>query len=458
MQYILAMNTTYPSNRTKRRAFRRHLPLIVIYAVTLAAFVISLIFFAQVILNRQGNLVYQEKIQAGKIGLSHFVNTAAIPLVDDDALSLNVLMKEAKSIQGALYVAVVDNKGTVKAHTDIRKVGSVFGTFEKGDRQVEKDGTVVVSHALPDGTQVLDLTRPVQFMQNQLGAVHVGLSLAFINAEVKKELSGLKRNIITQGLILLGILLCSALAFFFWLSRLKGQEPAGQSGRRHDDEQMFVNDEATAPTCRSGDDTSEGNGADTRNLSVAEMNQNHVTVLFAGIKGFRAYAEINDHQKLMDDLNDYLVLATQCIRTYGGHIDKFVGDSVIAVFGNAPHEANHAERAVKAAVAMQKALQDGGESGNQLLLKVGIGINSGVVLSGRIGSSDQNEQVFIGESIKVAYSLNFMAGPGEIVMTRDAYRMVEHLVTVEPMPPQVLMRRTQPWENFRLLKLNSPKR
>lgn len=452
------MNLAYPSNSTKSRASRLQLPVIFICAIAGVALIISLIFFAQIILKRQGNLIYQEKIQAGKIGLSHFANTAVMPLVDNDALSLNVLMKEAKAIEGLLYVAVVDNKGVVRAHTDIRKVGSSFEKFGKSEERVEKDGTVGRNYTLPDGTQALDLTRPVQFMQNQLGAVHVGLSLTFINAEVTKELSGLKRLIIALGLVLFAILIAAALAFSVWFYGSAGQGRTAPSDRWPENEPLYGNDEAGGAACPAGEDPGETNGAGTPTLSMAEMNQNHVTVLFAGIKGFRAYAEINDHQKLMDDLNDYLALATQCIQTYGGHIDKFVGDSVIAVFGNAPHEANHAERAVKAAVAMQKALKDSGKSGNQLLLKVGIGINSGVVLTGRIGSSDQTEQVFIGESIKVAYSLNFMAGPGEIVMTRDAYRMVEHLVTVEPMPPQVLMRRTQPWENFRLLKLNSRER
>ena len=436
------MNKTDQLNSIKGHTSRRQLPILAVHAFTMAVLVIALVVFAGFIVKNQEEMLYQEKIQVGMIGLGHFVNTAVMPLLDDDPLSLNVLMKEARAIEGVLYVAVVDNGGHIKAHTDIRKVGSVFGKIEKGEQHVREDGTVMVKYQLPDGTQVLDLSRPVSFMQNQIGAVHVGLSLVFINAAIKKEMSGLIGNIIILGIVLFVIMLVSAMFLIF---RVKGQ--------RRDYDRLYANGETSSSTCQAGEESGGETGTDTRSLSMAEMNRNHVTVLFAGIKGFTAYAEINDHQKLMDDLNDYLSLATECISTYGGHIDKFVGDSVIAVFDNNPHETNHAERAVKAAVAMQKALQESGKSGNKLLLKVGIGINSGVVLSGLIGSSEQNEHVFIGESIKVAYSLNFMAGPGEIVMTHDAYRMVEHLVTVEPMPPQVLMRRTQPWENFRLLKL-----
>jgi adenylate cyclase len=448
-----AMKRTYQPNITKKWTYRLQFPAITLYALTITACIIVLFIFSQFTLKMQSDLLYQEKIQAGKIRLSHFVNNAAMPLLDNDVLSLNVLMKEAKSIDGVLYVAIVDNKGTVKAHTDIGKIGSTFGKFEKSNQPVRDDGTVMVTYQIPDGTRVLDLSRPVNFMKNRLGEVHVGLS--FIDGEVKKEMSGLIRDFVLLGLVLLEILLCSALALLFWLRKVQLYGPTALSDQSTENEQLYSGDEAAAITsCGSFDDTTSYSSAGPHGLSMSEMNQNHVTVLFAGIKGFKAYAEINDHQKLMEDLNDYLSLATVCIKKYGGYIDKFVGASIVAVFGNAAHEANHTERALNAAVAMQKALQDSGKNGNPLLLKVGIGITSGVVLSGCIGLPAQKEHVFIGESIKMAYSLNVMAGPGEIVMSRDAYRMIEHLVTVEPMPPREVMRRTEPWENFRLLKMN----
>ena len=135
---------------------------------------------------------------------------------------------------------------------------------------------------------------------------------------------------------------------------------------------------------------------------------------------------------------------------YGGYIDKFVGDAVIGAFESSLLHADHTERAVRAAVAMQNALRHASKNGNQLLRMVGIGISAGVVLSGHIGSHTKREYTFIGESFKVAYSLNIMAGPGEIVMSRDVYQLIDHVVSVEPLPPRETMDRTEPWENFRL--------
>jgi class 3 adenylate cyclase len=90
---------------------------------------------------------------------------------------------------------------------------------------------------------------------------------------------------------------------------------------------------------------------------------------------------------------------------------------------------------------------------NPLLSKVGIGISSAVVLSGHIGPDVKRTLTLIGESFKVAYSVNVMAGPGEIIMSKDVYQSVEQNVSVEPLAPREMAQRTEPWENFRLIKL-----
>ncbi len=448
------MNAIRPTYSVNRSAFalRRWVVLI---GVT--AFLIVFFLFAGMWVQQYERLIHQEKIQTGKGLLAYLVQTAAFPLADADLLTLSLLMKETKTNEGIVYAAVVDNKGIVVAHTDIRQVGTTFDVTGKGSRLEEKNGTTMERFTLPEGTSVLDLSRPVELMQRRLGVVHVGLSESLVKAEARRAASEMMRSFLWPAIVLWGVLMGAVVLLWVAWHRTKGQETARVSIGPMDDEPLEGGDAVCPCAWETIQKTGGTNPADGCHLPVAQINQNHVTVLFAGIKGFRAYAELNDHQKLIEDLNDYLDLVTRCMEAYGGHIDKFVGDSVIAVFGNSPHEADHAERALKAAVATQKALQERGRQGNPLLLKVGIGINSGVVLTGCIGSPDQGQRVFIGESIKVAYSLNFMAGPGEIVMTREAYRMVEHLVLVEPIPPQVLMQRTQPWENFRLMKLRSSK-
>jgi class 3 adenylate cyclase len=122
---------------------------------------------------------------------------------------------------------------------------------------------------------------------------------------------------------------------------------------------------------------------------------------------------------------------------------------VIGVFAGSPLNPDHSERAVRCAVALQKSLHRAGEDGNPIMRKIGIGISSGVVISAHMGPRSREECAFLGESFKLAYSLNVMAGPGEILISKDVYRKIQGRVSVRPVPPREIMERTEPWEIFR---------
>jgi adenylate cyclase len=157
------------------------------------------------------------------------------------------------------------------------------------------------------------------------------------------------------------------------------------------------------------------------------------------------------------ELNEYFSVAADNIVAHGGKIDKFLGDAVVAVFASSPLKPDHSERAIRSAVALQKALHGKDKYDNELLKRIGIGIGSGVVISGQIGTDPKKAYGSIGESFKAAYSLHLMAYPGEIVMTKEVYRNVEQLVSVEPVPPRRKVERFRSWENFRLLDLSGTK-
>jgi len=73
-----------------------------------------------------------------------------------------------------------------------------------------------------------------------------------------------------------------------------------------------------------------------------------------------------------------------------------------------------------------------------------------VVLYGDIGSHAGKKNNYIGESFKVASSLYALAGPGEIVISKDVYKSIENCVVVDPLPPREMTQRTEAWESFRL--------
>jgi adenylate cyclase len=288
------------------------------------------------------------------------------------------------------------------------------------------------------------------FMKRELGWVHLGISMEFMRNRFAQLSSELIRILLLWGSAMLVVLIIGPVSLVIRLARsdptlghekLKRQnlwEPAGQGTFLESN----VSDRANGGS----------NGSEGLQVSGQDMARNQVTVLFVSIRGFKTYAQTREPGRLMEDLTEYVSIATEYILRYGGYIDKFIGDAVIAVFSSSPLEANHAERAINAAIEMQRAFRSDPRGDNKLLLLVGIGLSSGIVLSGTIGPDVKKELTFIGESFKVAYSLNVMAGPGEIIISRDTYQLLKNHISVEPLPPREMMQRTQSWENFRLVK------
>jgi class 3 adenylate cyclase len=367
-------------------------------------------------IKNQKDTLYQEKVSTGEILLSQLANRATLPLLENDILNLHGLIKEMKGARGIIYVAIVDNKKVIRAHTDPAKIGGpLIGP--------SPDPT-------PSEKQVLNLSKPITFMNQNVGWVVLGLSIDSISLEIQKEnLSFIKK---ASLFCLMALLMGVGAAFLFsrWANppisttRLSSDVP-GKSGR---------------PSVKD-----------------SPVTRTQATILSAGIKEFKAYAESRDPQELLKDLNEYFSIATDGILEYGGYIDKISGDAVIGVFRNSPFQKNHTIRAIRCAMSIKKTLEQASQKGNQLLARAGFGISSGVVLSGPILSHEGRETAFIGESFKEASSLNMMAGPGEIIISKDVYQTIENLVSIEPLPPRETMQRTESWENFRLLHITERK-
>lgn len=409
---------------------------------TIGIFVLALLLACLFMIESQSKVLRRDKLNVGAVLLNHFVNMAAMPLLKNDALTLNALLREAKAVDGLLYAVVVDQRGIVRAHTDPTNLGASFGAFTNVTERTAEGNIASVTYSFQGGEEIIDLSRPVTFMKRDLGTIHVGFSINYLNREMRRESLLWIRDFLPIGLALLLVPIGIAIVMNM---RLRHELTRAVSAAMPD---PGIRSEASVVS----------SGAELPPEIGDETVRNQVTVLFAGVKGFKAYAQTRDAQEVLRDLNEYFALASNCIVSHGGYIDKLVGDAIIGVFGTSPLLGDHSERAVLAAVAMQEALRASLGTGlNPLFSKVGIGISSGVVLSGSIGSEMKKEYTFIGESFKVAYSLNVMAGPGEIVISKEVYQSVEECVSVEPLPPREMMHRTDPWENFRLLAVTDRK-
>lgn len=135
--------------------------------------------------------------------------------------------------------------------------------------------------------------------------------------------------------------------------------------------------------------------------------EREVTVLFSDIAGFTAISEACDPAALVQGLNTYFSTMTDIIEAHGGFVDKYIGDAIVAVFGAPVHDARHAEQAMRAAMQMRDALRAEPErfSLAGLPLKTRIGLNTGRVLIGNIGSPRRFNYTAMGDAVNLASRL-----------------------------------------------------
>lgn len=129
-----------------------------------------------------------------------------------------------------------------------------------------------------------------------------------------------------------------------------------------------------------------------------------ITVLFSDIRGFTSMSESMEPEAVVSILNDYLAAMTDVILSWGGTIDKFIGDAIMAVFGAPIPYEDHAYRAAKAALGMREALKklwEKWEKEGKHTFDIGVGISSGVAIVGNIGSVRRTEYTAIGDIVNL---------------------------------------------------------
>ncbi|HSQ40780.1 MAG TPA: CHASE2 domain-containing protein [Fibrobacteraceae bacterium] len=158
-----------------------------------------------------------------------------------------------------------------------------------------------------------------------------------------------------------------------------------------------------------------------------------VSVLFSDIRGFTTISELNEPKRVVDQLNEYLAVMTPIIFANKGTIDKIIGDEIMAYFGAPLFPEMHAWRAVKAAMEMQEALSHLREKWRiegKPDMQIGIGVNTGSVIMGNIGTEQYMNFTLLGDSVNLGARLCAAASPGEILISSGTYQEVYRRVVV----------------------------
>jgi class 3 adenylate cyclase/DNA-binding NarL/FixJ family response regulator len=191
-------------------------------------------------------------------------------------------------------------------------------------------------------------------------------------------------------------------------------------------------------------------------LAAGEVAQEEleVTVLFSDIRGFSTIAERLSAREIAEIVGRHLAAMAEVVAEHGGTIDKFQGDAVMAIFGAPDPLPDHAERALRCAIAMQDRQEElnaeGWGTDHVDGLHVGIGVNTGSVIAGAIGGGGRLEYTVIGDAVNVASRLQTEAGGGEILASASTIGAAPRVIA-HPVGSRMVKGREETVEVFRVV-------
>lgn len=167
--------------------------------------------------------------------------------------------------------------------------------------------------------------------------------------------------------------------------------------------------------------------------SILGGTRQELAVLFSDIRGFTSFSEKRPPEAVIDMLNRYLGFQAKLVDEYGGSVDKFVGDEMVALFAGK----DALERAIKCAIAIQKRA-DEEQKRDPAPVYIGIGINYGTMVLGNMGAEDRRDYTVIGAAVNLGARLCSSAEPGKILVRKDLIDKFNlhhkfHISQVKPM-------------------------
>lgn len=180
---------------------------------------------------------------------------------------------------------------------------------------------------------------------------------------------------------------------------------------------------------------------------MAEGDRRVVTVLFTDVSGFTSLSERLDPEAVTGLMNDLFAVLTEPIYRYGGVVDKYIGDALMATFGAPVAREDDPERAVWAAWDMLRAADAFAETLEARLgLRLGlrIGVNTGLVVAGAVGGQEKREYTVLGETVNLAQRMEACAPVGSVLVTDETYRLTCHAFRFAERPSVSMPGRTQP--------------
>jgi adenylate cyclase len=183
-----------------------------------------------------------------------------------------------------------------------------------------------------------------------------------------------------------------------------------------------------------------------------------VTVLFSDIRDFTTFTERHDPHEVVEMLREYLTAMSSCVLQERGTLDKYIGDAVMAIFGAPIAYPDHAARACRAAMAMTaeaERLEAKWTAEGREPFRIGIGINTGEMVVGNLGSEQLFDYTAVGDGVNVGARLESLnkeyKTPKHVIISDETYRNAQDAIEAEPLAEVVVKGRVKPVMTYALL-------
>jgi adenylate cyclase len=369
-------------------------------------------------------------------------SNAADKILGEEELVLFQLAKNLAQNEQVLFAVITDHKKIVLAHSRMENVGLPYDPPQKVN-VLQAAGSVRKSIIRLGEEEVLYFETTVLYQNLKVGEVHLAVS----QAKILKSLSDAKFFVVMLTLVVigLGIVLSLGLSMYFTVPIRQLSETAKALGmgqfshrvrtKRNDefgDLAFAFNRMAEDLEVKEKIKDSFGRYVTPEIVDIILANPEsqwmkgatvEASVLFVDIRGFTALSENKTPEVIVDLLNDYLTRVTDSVIRHGGHVNKFVGDEAMAVFGAPAANPDHALAAVRAGLEIQDEIAELNlqKKMDGMKIGVGVGINSGEMLSGNLGSQKRMEYTVIGDNVNIASRLTKVAKAGEILISKKTF-------------------------------------
>jgi class 3 adenylate cyclase len=410
---------------------------------------------------QQSMSLRQEMKNRAEILVQQLANVGKEGLLTKEELPVYSTITDIRKRNDVVYAMVMDDEGKVFAHNDITRKGSFLtGSV---DLAALRTDTLLFQETGSGDKSVLDATMPIVLKAKglKIGVARIGLSEKALHESLSRQ-----KNLylwIALVFVVGGLLVSFALARMITqpldslaagiqivargdlrnLVAVSSNDEIGKLTSVFNQmilslrEKLLMEKYLSQPTVQSI--------KDNRDMTQLKLGgeRKYVTALFSDARGFTSLSEKMSPEDVVRLMNVYLNLQAKVIHQFGGTIDKFVGDEVMAIFEGRGNEIN----AVRAAMEIQsycKELNTARLASGEKVITIGIGLNNGEVVMGNMGSEDHMDYTVIGDNINIAARMCGIAQPGMVLASKAIAEAIGDQALMKDQHPVMVKGKDQP--------------